>query len=398
MLDNPYQVLGLSNDASDSEIKKAYHKAALKYHPDRRQDKENNEQDDATEKWAAISEAHEILTDPVKRYDWRQEHENSGSRTSIAKTATPTPTRAKAPSTPSRESPRDTREPSASPSPSTSYHDTKPESYSPHPRRTRQSRSPPRRSRQRQTHSPPRRKRQSFSPSAMKSPRASVRSSSRRHASSSPEGRSNRFVRANSANIRVMNFYRKSQAAPSSAGTTAPKRTMGRMSQHQMPQPPLSAGGGSHQRRRRRRVSPLQQKMPQPPLSSSTHRSVLHVPQGATVETPEGRRVVRQSVRRKKSPAPNMPAAPPVFKEKKSIHPPAVNRNTLDHGSATSTTTTHRKQTHHRKSEPAFMTRNYKKQDGSLNGTPRKKHRERKSLFGINLGVRKVSNHNDSED
>ncbi|CAJ1932561.1 unnamed protein product [Cylindrotheca closterium] len=89
MLDNPYQVLGLSYDASESEIKKSYYKAALKYHPDRQANNKENKDEDANEKFAVIKEAYEILTDPVKRYDWRQAHGGNGNRTTAPPTSTP---------------------------------------------------------------------------------------------------------------------------------------------------------------------------------------------------------------------------------------------------------------------------------------------------------------------
>jgi molecular chaperone DnaJ len=57
-----YEVLELSRDCSDSEIKKAYRKLALKYHPDRNQgDKE------AEEKFKLVNEAYQVLSDPKKR-------------------------------------------------------------------------------------------------------------------------------------------------------------------------------------------------------------------------------------------------------------------------------------------------------------------------------------------
>ncbi|KAG1129933.1 hypothetical protein G6F42_004620 [Rhizopus arrhizus] len=62
-----YQVLQIEKDASDQQIKKAYRKLALKFHPDK------NSSADAVEKFKDISEAYEILSDPEKRrvYDSR---------------------------------------------------------------------------------------------------------------------------------------------------------------------------------------------------------------------------------------------------------------------------------------------------------------------------------------
>jgi molecular chaperone DnaJ len=61
-----YEVLGLQKGASDDEIKKAFRKLAIKYHPDKNQgDKE------AEEKFKEINEAYQVLSDPEKkaRYD-----------------------------------------------------------------------------------------------------------------------------------------------------------------------------------------------------------------------------------------------------------------------------------------------------------------------------------------
>jgi molecular chaperone DnaJ len=57
-----YEVLGVNRDASDEEIKKAYRKLAMKFHPDR-----NPDSKDAEEKFKEAKEAYEILCEPEKR-------------------------------------------------------------------------------------------------------------------------------------------------------------------------------------------------------------------------------------------------------------------------------------------------------------------------------------------
>lgn len=56
-----YKILGLSKNASEEEIKKAYKKLALKYHPDK------NKSPGAEEKFKEIAEAYDVLSDKEKR-------------------------------------------------------------------------------------------------------------------------------------------------------------------------------------------------------------------------------------------------------------------------------------------------------------------------------------------
>ncbi|MCP4396330.1 MAG: J domain-containing protein [bacterium] len=57
-----YDVLGVKKDASDVELKKAYRKLAMKYHPDR-----NKDDKVAEEKFKEVNEAYAVLSDPQKR-------------------------------------------------------------------------------------------------------------------------------------------------------------------------------------------------------------------------------------------------------------------------------------------------------------------------------------------
>ena len=62
-----YEVLGVNKDASAEEIKKAYRKAAMKYHPDR-----NPGDKEAEAKFKEVGEAYEVLSDDSKRQRYDQ--------------------------------------------------------------------------------------------------------------------------------------------------------------------------------------------------------------------------------------------------------------------------------------------------------------------------------------
>ena len=63
-----YEILGVNRSASDADIKKAYRRLAMKYHPDRNPGKEK----EATEKFKEINEAYGVLGDPEKRQQYDQ--------------------------------------------------------------------------------------------------------------------------------------------------------------------------------------------------------------------------------------------------------------------------------------------------------------------------------------
>ncbi len=61
MMDDPYKVLGVSPDASDEEIKKAYRRLAMQYHPDR-----NPGDQEAAKKMQQINDAYDRIKNPEK--------------------------------------------------------------------------------------------------------------------------------------------------------------------------------------------------------------------------------------------------------------------------------------------------------------------------------------------
>ena len=61
-----YEVLGVSKNASDAELKSAYRKLALQWHPDR------NKAANANEKFKEINEAYSVLSDKQKRATYDQ--------------------------------------------------------------------------------------------------------------------------------------------------------------------------------------------------------------------------------------------------------------------------------------------------------------------------------------
>ena len=66
-MDNLYNILGIDKNASEQDIKKAYRKMSLKYHPDRVASKSKEEQETAAEMMQNINKAYEILSDSKKK-------------------------------------------------------------------------------------------------------------------------------------------------------------------------------------------------------------------------------------------------------------------------------------------------------------------------------------------
>eukprot|EP00591_Stephanopyxis_turris_P001226 CAMPEP_0195524076 /NCGR_PEP_ID=MMETSP0794_2-20130614/23725_1 /TAXON_ID=515487 /ORGANISM="Stephanopyxis turris, Strain CCMP 815" /LENGTH=362 /DNA_ID=CAMNT_0040654225 /DNA_START=78 /DNA_END=1166 /DNA_ORIENTATION=+ len=62
-----YEILGVPKDAKDDELKKAYKKMAVKWHPDKHASKSESEKKEAEEKFKQMAEAFDVLSDSEKR-------------------------------------------------------------------------------------------------------------------------------------------------------------------------------------------------------------------------------------------------------------------------------------------------------------------------------------------
>lgn len=75
MIQDPYEVLGVSHDASDDEIKQAYRKLAKKYHPDL-----NPNDPEAAKKMNEVNAAYDQIKNPQQNYGQSQGYEDPFAR------------------------------------------------------------------------------------------------------------------------------------------------------------------------------------------------------------------------------------------------------------------------------------------------------------------------------
>ena len=75
-----YKILGIPRSATDDEIKKAYKKKALQFHPDRHSSGTDEDKKQAEMNFKEVGEAYSVLSDPKKktRYDNGQDLEELG--------------------------------------------------------------------------------------------------------------------------------------------------------------------------------------------------------------------------------------------------------------------------------------------------------------------------------
>lgn len=75
-----YEVLGVSKNATNDELKRAFHKLSMLYHPDRQVGKSDSEKKEAEDKFKEIAEAYEVLSNKDKRAQYDQFGFNNTNR------------------------------------------------------------------------------------------------------------------------------------------------------------------------------------------------------------------------------------------------------------------------------------------------------------------------------
>ncbi|XP_059668230.1 chaperone protein dnaJ 72-like isoform X2 [Cornus florida] len=79
-----YKVLGLSRTANKEEIKEAFRKLAMEFHPDKHAQSPKSVRDGATRRFKQVSEAYEVLIDDRKRADYNLRRNSGGGRSATA--------------------------------------------------------------------------------------------------------------------------------------------------------------------------------------------------------------------------------------------------------------------------------------------------------------------------
>src|SRR5574344_1304040 len=80
MAKNLYEILGVSKDCNEKDLKAAYRKLSKKYHPDMQKGKSPSEVKEAEEKFKDVNHAYEVLSDPQKKQNYDTYGDENGNQ------------------------------------------------------------------------------------------------------------------------------------------------------------------------------------------------------------------------------------------------------------------------------------------------------------------------------
>ena len=80
MAKNLYEILGVSKDCNEKDLKTAYRKLSKKYHPDMQKGKSPSEVKEAEEKFKDVNHAYEVLSDPQKKQNYDTYGDENGNQ------------------------------------------------------------------------------------------------------------------------------------------------------------------------------------------------------------------------------------------------------------------------------------------------------------------------------